>query len=78
MPDLQKRIRTIQAFYSELALAETFKNMSTVNTYDVDEGHYIKKAEQHYRSATRLADYIAVQYKADLEKLPTMEVFLKS
>jgi hypothetical protein len=37
-----------------------------------------KKAESHYNTAQRLKDYITVQFKADIDKLPTMEEFLKS
>ena len=78
MLEEQKRIRTIQAHYSELALAETFKSMVDVATYDESDDHYWDKAQRHFRSAERLADYIAIQYKADIDKLPTMEEFLKS
>ena len=78
MQEQQQRIRTIQAYYSELALAETFKAMKDVTFYDSEDNNYLDKAKQHFRSAERLADYIAVQYSADLDKLPTMEEFLKS
>ena len=78
MQEQQQRIRTIQAYYSELALAETFKSMKDVTFYDKEDNNYLEKAQQHFRSAERLADYIAVQYSADLDKLPTMEEFLKA
>jgi len=77
MLEKQQRTRTIQAYYSELALAEAFNEWATVNT-DEEQERYLKKAKQHFRSAERLADYIAAQYREDLYNLPTLEEFLKA
>ncbi len=74
----QQRIRAIQAYYSEIGLAETFKSMYESGFNPEQDYDYKAKAEQHYRSAERLADYIAIQYKADIDELPPMYNLLKS
>jgi hypothetical protein len=78
MREEQNRIRAIHAYYSEMSLAEVYKEIASTDNYLEDKDSMTKKAESHYNTAQRLKDYITVQFKADIDKLPTMEEFLKS
>jgi len=78
MQEEQNRIRAIHAYYSEISLAKIYKDIVKTDSYLEDKDNMTKKAESHYNTAQRLKDYITVQFKADIDKLPSMEEFLKS
>lgn len=78
MQEEQNRIRAIHAYYSEISLAKVYKDIVKTDNYLEDKDSMAKKAESHYNTAQRLKEYITVQFKADIDKLPSMEEFLKS
>lgn len=79
MQEEQNRIRAIHAYYSEISLAKVYKDLVKTDNYLEDKDNSLaKKAESHYNTAQRLKDYITVQFKSDIDKLPSMEEFLKS
>ena len=78
MREEQNRIRAIHAYYSELNLAKAYKETASMDYYIEDRDNVTKKAESHYNTAQNLKEYITVQFKSDIDKLPSMEEFLKS
>ena len=78
MQEEQNRIRAIHAYYSEISLAKVYKDIVKTDNYLEDKDNMAKKAESHYNTAQRLKEYITVQFKSDIDKLPSMEEFLKS